>query len=86
MPDIGFYLLMIPVPDSDEIHQIPFSTIGDLLLWLECDWGPYHDWLVGDSGEVIPDDVLYVDFVGSDGVQYRDSLVTRSETGELVVN
>ena len=57
MPDMGFYLLVIPAPDGEK-HQVPFDSVSDLLLWLENDWGCYHDWLVGDSGEVVQDDCL----------------------------
>ena len=83
---LGFYLLVIPVGGSDELHQIPFNSIDDILLWLECDWPAYESWLCGDSNTPIQLDTLCVDYVGSDGVQYRDSLIARNETGELVVH
>ena len=82
---LGFYLLVIPAPEG-ELHQVPFDSIPDLLSWLVDTWPCYHDWLVGDSAGVIADDCLYVDYVDHRGVQYRDSLIARNETGELVVN
>ena len=89
MPDMGFYLLIIPLANGEK-HQVPFDSVSDIELWLAVDWPSYEAWLVGDSGEPIQDDTLYVDYVSdgvSGGVQYRDGLVTRNEfTGELVVN
>ena len=83
---LGFYLLTVRLPDAGEIHEIPFDDLSDIELWLDNTWPAYESWLCGDSGEVVQDDSLTIDYIGGDGLRSRDSIVyTDSDSGQLVI-
>lgn len=80
--DSDAYILCIPEPNSDVVHEVQFNRLNDLYGWLLTSFDDF----TADTDGVVQLDTCFVDFEDEWGRSPFAIVYHDPDTGELMIN